>query len=267
VALALCIPLLARAHHPSGGFADSAPFLAAFLFGLLGSVHCAGMCGPLVTLYASALPGRRTEELGVFRVWQHILFHLGRATGYGGLGAMAGMTGSLLAARFDIEGGIGLAAGLFVVAMGLHFLGRVPGVGAVNQLLSAVSRLLMPLWRGYRRLVTSLGILGLGFVQALLPCPLLYVLVVSAASMPDAYDGFQLALSFAVGTTPALWGLAAIAQRVNARRRAATLRATGGVVMAWGLILLAHSLEALRVLPRRLVPDVPLDWLRGVVGL
>ncbi len=256
---------LAWAHHGWGAAEASAPFLAAFLFGLLGSVHCVGMCGPLVTLYACALPRGTTEELRVFILWQHVLFHLGRATGFALLGALAGMLGAAVAFKFDIEGQVGLAAGLFVMAVGLHFLGRGPGVGRIGRLVSGLARLPAFLWRGYRRVATSAGILGLGFVQALLPCPLLYVLVVTAASMRDAYDGFQLAVSFAVGTTPALWGVAAVAHRVTARRRAVALRATGAVLMAWGLLLLAHGLEALALLPRRLVPAIPPDWGRSPV--
>src|SRR5574341_709603 len=69
--------------------------IAAFFFGLLGSTHCFGMCGPLVGLYASQLVPRTTAS----PLRQHLLFNLGRTLAYTNLGIVLGMAGFLLGIR------------------------------------------------------------------------------------------------------------------------------------------------------------------------
>ncbi len=107
------------AHHSTHIHASlvASGLAAAFLFGLLGSTHCFGMCGPLVSLYASQLiPGS-----GPSPVRQHLLFNLGRLLAYTNLGVLFGAAGFLLSVRPWTVGLVGLAAGLFVLAMGGHY--------------------------------------------------------------------------------------------------------------------------------------------------
>jgi sulfite exporter TauE/SafE len=59
--------------------------VAAFLFGLLGSTHCFGMCGPLVGLYA----GQLASGSGASPPRQHLLFNLGRVLAYTNLGVLS----------------------------------------------------------------------------------------------------------------------------------------------------------------------------------
>ena len=63
----------------------------AFLLGLAGSLHCAGMCGPLVLALAKARPRTMRESTG------RIFYHLGRVASYCLLGLVLGLLGHVAA--------------------------------------------------------------------------------------------------------------------------------------------------------------------------
>ena len=68
----------------------NAIFEIGFFMGLIGSVHCIGMCGPLVM----ALPIAQQTN---FQKWQSILlYHFGKITSYAILGILLGLFGSQL---------------------------------------------------------------------------------------------------------------------------------------------------------------------------
>jgi uncharacterized protein len=237
--------LAATGHDGHGGrVVPDLALGAAVLFGLLGSTHCLGMCGPLVSLYASQLgPGPAAAARR-----QHLLFNLGRALAYTHLGVLFGAVGFGLRVRPWIGALVGLAAGLFVIAMGSRLLG-VGGVVAAwpDRLLARPTRALAGVWRRYVALARSPGIVFLGALHGLLPCPLLYVMLTSAVALGDPIGGGILLLSFSLGTVPMLWGVAALGQRLGTPGRLAWHRAFGWTVTAWGLVLVVRGLQDLGV--------------------
>lgn len=245
ILLATAGPGVAATGHDAHGGSPLAGLgvAAAVLFGLLGSSHCLGMCGPLVSLYASRLgPGP-----AAFARRQHLLFNLGRALAYANLGVLFGAVGFALRLRPLSAALVGLAAGLFVVAMG----GRLLGAGGVatwpDRLLARPTRALAGVWRRYVALARSPGIVFLGALHGLLPCPLLYVMLTSAVALGDPIRGGVLLLAFGLGTMPMLWGMAALGQRLGAQRRLEWHRAYGWAVTAWGLVLVVRGLQGLGV--------------------
>jgi uncharacterized protein len=181
--------------------------------GLLGGVtHCAGMCGPFVLSQTMArlerVPAREMRELHRLAGAALVPYHLGRATTYAGLGALAA---ALAGGVVDLTGLRWLSAALlvlaaaFFLAYALRRLGvrvgsggwTAPGNGAVK---NAFRRIIRPLldrptgWRGY-----ALGV-ALGF----LPCGLLYGALAAAAASGDALTGAVGMAAFALGTVPAL---------------------------------------------------------------
>ena len=184
----------------------------AFIAGLLGGVHCVGMCGGFVLVAGAS--GRRG--------W---LWHVGRLAGYGALGALAGLLGHTL----DLGGAaIGLhrlrffAAGLLLLLFGLAFLGLVPrrwlepGSGVAMRLLAAVRR------RGGR-----FAWLLIGLPIGLLPCGLLYPMYALAAGTGSSTHGALVLLAFGVGTLPLLGGATLVLARLRVEARQQLVRATG----------------------------------------
>lgn len=216
---------------------------AAFLFGLLGSTHCLGMCGPLVSLYAGRLaPG---PPLSAHR--QHVLFNLGRTLAYANLGIVFGAAGSMLRLSSWVAGLVGVAAGLFVLAMGTRFLGSGGAAVRLERLLARPTEALAGVWRRYATLARSPGIVLLGAAHGLFPCPLLYAMLISAVALGDPIRGGILLGSFGLGTVPMMWGIGALGQRLGHELRSRWHRAFGWAVTAWGLVLVVRGLQGLGV--------------------
>lgn len=244
VAGAAAPALAAAGHQAHAGDAFSGFGLAAaFLFGLLGSTHCLGMCGPLVALYA----GQLEREPAVPARRQHFLFNLGRTLAYTNLGILFGAAGFGLRARAWTTALAGLAAGLFVLAMGARFLGAGGVAARLDGLLARPSQAMAGIWRRYVTVARSPGIVLLGALHSLLPCPLLYVMFTSAVALGDPIRGGILLFSFSLGTVPMMWGAGALGQHFSPERRLRWHRVFGWVVTAWGLVLVAHGLQGLGV--------------------
>jgi uncharacterized protein len=132
----------------------------AFLLGLVGSAHCAGMCGPL----ALALP--RTGNTRALFLAGRLAYNAGRLLTYAAIGAVFGLIGQSLALaglQRWVSLGIGIALLIGLLASS-RFATGLPVVNAVGWLKSALGRLLQ------RR---SLGsVFALGLLNGLLPCGL-----------------------------------------------------------------------------------------------
>jgi sulfite exporter TauE/SafE len=166
----------------------------AFLAGLVTSLHCAGMCGPL----ACALMPAARDDADPQTV--STVYHLARLAGYGALGALAGAVGRLPLALLGESAlrWLPWLLVLFFVAVAVRFdqrLPRLPGLGRAYGWIS--SRL-----RGGSR-VRSAAVLGLA--TPLLPCGPLYFLVSLAMISGSAVRGVETLLAFGLGTVPLLW--------------------------------------------------------------
>ncbi len=188
----------------------------AFAAGLVGGVHCVGMCGGFVLLAGTAARGG----------W---LFHVGRLAGYAALGALAGLAGHTLdlgGAALGLHRLRFLAAGALLLLFGLGFLGVLPrrwlepGAGALTRLFAAIRR------RG-----GPFAWLLLGLPIGLLPCGLLYPMYALAAGSGSPAEGALILLAFGLGTTPVLGGATAVLARLQVRTRVQLLRAAGVVML------------------------------------
>lgn len=186
----------------------TALLLAVLAASLLGSLHCVGMCGGMVSLVATARgPGCGPARWGVGLLDQG-LYHLARGAGYVAIGLTFGALGAgadRLGAFADVQRAAATLAGCFMVAWGLHALlewrGLVRGLpsvggGAVARVFAFVTR------RGPRARVVLLGAL-----TPLLPCGWLWLFAASAAGTGSALGGGLVLATFWAGTVPALLGL------------------------------------------------------------
>ncbi len=217
-----------------------------FVASLLGSLHCAGMCGPFVCLYASAQGPRHP--------WAHVAYNGGRLISYLSLGLVAGLAGAGLD-RAGTMAGVPrvatLAAGVLMVLWGSVTLAAALGLrspapavpGPLRRALSsAVARLQShpPLPRA----------LGLGLVTTLLPCGWLYAFVALAAGTGSALGGALVMVTFWIGTLPMLTALG-----LAAGRTLGPLRRRLPIVSATVLVLL--GLWTLTGRARLHSPDLP----------
>jgi sulfite exporter TauE/SafE len=156
--------------------------LAAFVAGLITSIHCAGMCGPL----PCALFGRCSQgALGGYQ--------LARVVSYAGLGGLLGLAGSGTAGLFRAEPARALpwllAAVFLCIALGLEK--RVPQPRFIAAFFSMFRR------RG--------GPVALSLATPFLPCGPLYLMFGVALVSGSFIHGAALLGAFAFGTLPLLW--------------------------------------------------------------
>ena len=214
---------------------DGLVLLAAFASGLLGTVHCAAMCGGI----ASSLGGGQRGGL-----WDAALPNLGRVLGYALAGAIVGGLGSGLLGIVRIPGlGIAMRAlvGVVLVIAGLRLLdrkARLPGFGG-----GAGSRLwqwLAPLRARAWPADTAGKRLAVGMLWGWMPCGLSSTLLAAAWLQASALHGAATMAAFGLGTLPMMVPLTWAGLRVGQRLQRGGLRvAAGTLVIGAGLLTLA----------------------------
>ena len=212
--------------------------LSAFLVGLLGGVHCVGMCGGIVTALSLGLsPDDRAIR------WRYQLFYnAGRIFSYSVAGALFGGIGWLAShwsGIHQIQLGLQLIAALFMLALGLYLGGWWNGLTQIERLGGVVWKRIEPLGRRFLPVRNSRQALLLGSLWGWLPCGLVYSVLVWAISAGSPARGAALLLSFGLGTLPNLLLMGAAADRLAARVRDVRIRRLAGLlVCGFGLFAL-----------------------------
>ena len=212
-------------------------FGALLLTGLAGSLHCIGMCGPLLIGLSRQLPKGRSLTRDTFA------YHAGRIWVYALLGLIAGSFGQQLEQRW---GGRHLFAGVFAVVVILN---------AILLLKKTPSRLELWIANGYATLFRSVqratqtqspnGALGrflIGAVMGLTPCGMVWMALIPASALGHPLLSALGMVSFGLGTVPALTAVV-IANRLVAdrfRKHSRTLAAVAMLIA--GMMLLSRAL-------------------------
>ncbi len=207
-------------------------FLAAFLIGLTGGVHCFGMCGGIVGVLTFGAPASAR--------WLRLLaYNGGRILSYMSAGALAGSVGAWAAHLGSVryaQLGLQLVAGLLMILLGLHLAGRSPMLSRLERAGGVVWRRIEPLGRRWLPVRTPAQALGIGLVWGWLPCGLVYSVLVWALSAGGAWNGALLLLCFGLGTLPMLLAMGALATTLAPFVRGPTLRLwAGALVIAFGI--------------------------------
>ena len=178
-----------------------------FLASLLGSLHCAGMCGPFVAFAV----GQPTGENNASRTHLQLAYHGGRLVTYTLLGAAAGATGALLDLTWALAGmqpvAMALAGGLMV---GLGCIELLRSRGYRIALFHPPKLLVKTVQRGQRlamALQPTRRALVIGLLTTLLPCGWLYAFAITAAGTGSPLTGAVVMAVFWVGTLPVLISL------------------------------------------------------------
>jgi len=209
-----------------------------FLASLLGSLHCVGMCGPLVAL-CTAMPGgepRRGRGTAL-----HAAHALGRLTGYAAIGALAGAAGSaidLAGTQAGIARAAAIGAGFVVVLAGVHGLLAAAGVRTLplGGAAGRVTRWIAPAIAALRAQPPVPRAALVGLLSAGLPCGWLWAFVVVAAGTANAAAGAWTMIAFWAGTVPALWGAGVAARWLSAPLRRRVPAACAVLLVVLGLV-------------------------------
>jgi len=215
--------------------------LTAFVVGLLGGVHCLGMCGGIVGALTFGLPGR--QQRGLKLLPYQLAYNLGRIISYALAGAVAGGLGVLLAGVLPIQQAqnvLIVCAAVFMILMGLYIAGWWNGLTLLEKAGGSLWRRLEPLGRRMMPVTSPLQAFALGLVWGWLPCGLVYSVLVWAISAGSALEGAMLMAAFGLGTLPNLLLMGAAAGWLGMRVKKPAVRYfAGGLIIAYGLYMLA----------------------------
>ncbi len=217
---------------------SSLGFLAAFLIGLTGGVHCVGMCGGIVGALTLWLPLVRERPL-LARLPFLLAYNTGRIASYVAAGALAGGVGAWAANLVSVHRaqlGLQVVAGLFMILLGLYLAGWWPILEHLERAGGVLWRRIEPLGRRLLPVRTLPQALGIGLVWGWLPCGLVYSALVWAIGAGGAGKGALLLLGFGLGTLPALLAMGtAAAALAGWVRRPIVRQAAGTLVVLFGV--------------------------------
>ena len=208
--------------------------VSAFLVGLLGGGHCAGMCGGIVGAVSLSLPGSRP------RIGFLLVYNLGRIASYGAAGLLAGAIGAssfFLDHVLPVERVLYALASVMLILLGLYLAGIWRGVVVLETVGGKLWRQVQPWSKRFLPVRTLPQALALGSIWGWLPCGLVYSVVVAALATGSPWRGATLMLAFGLGTLPALLAMGMAAVRMRAVLQHVWVRRLSGlVVIGFGLL-------------------------------
>lgn len=209
--------------------------LTALLAGLLGGVHCVGMCGGIVAAFSFRADGTPPP----FRL--HLAYNLGRVSSYAIFGAAAGALGASLklAAFLPVQTLLYVLAQGVMILLGLYLAGFNRWVLVFERAGGALWNRVRPLFQRLLPVRSLPQALLAGMAWGWLPCGLVYSVLVSALAAGSAPSGAALMLAFGLGTLPNLLGMGLFARQLQPFMQQLWVRRAAGLAVAsfgaWGL--------------------------------
>ena len=205
-----------------------------FFMGLLGSVHCIGMCGPLVM----ALPiSQKTMFQKGFAIF---LYHFGKLSSYGCLGIIVGIFGKHFFI-FNAQQHISLFIGVIMLLyVGWVFILKPNfSFSSFHQFQKPILNWLTSLFKS--KYITSFYLIG--FLNGLLPCGMVYLALTSAFATGNVMHSGLFMILFGVGTAPALLIVAISGQFVGVIFRRKLQSSLPIVIVTMGVLLILRGMN------------------------
>ncbi|MFZ0685777.1 MAG: sulfite exporter TauE/SafE family protein [Terriglobales bacterium] len=217
-----------------------------FMLGLVSSLHCVQMCGPIVLSYSVALaptPASATKTSPSL-VLGHVAYNAGRIFTYAVLGAVAGLAGQtvgLVGRLAGVSSALAIVGGVLMLMAGLVMFGMFPAVKTAG---GSFFRITAGFLRPLSSLISSPSVgrrLLLGLMMGFLPCGLIYAALLRALATGSAWWGAATMAAFGAGTAGALLavGIFSSVLRRGFSRWGTQLAAVSVTVM--GAVLIARG--------------------------
>ena len=171
----------------------------AFILGLLGSLHCLGMCGPI----AFMLPLDRHSNAK--KLFQLSLYHLGRLFSYALMGLAFGFVGRGLQ-LFGVQQNLSIIIGVLMITLVLVPSKYVSKFSLTKPVYGLIGKVKTKLGAAFKKRTPD-TFLTIGLLNGFLPCGLVYMALLGAIAMANPLQGsFYMAL-FGLGTVPMMTGV------------------------------------------------------------
>ncbi len=214
-------------------------YLAAFLMGLFGALHCVGMCGSIIGILTFSLPQQIRAQPGALLGYLGY-YNFGRMLSYALAGALAGAFGAGLLFRLSPQQGhtiLLLFATLLMAATGFYLAGWFPALARIEKLGAPIWKKLEPMGRRLLPVTSPWQALLYGLIWGWLPCGLVYSALFIALGQGSGRQGGLFMLLFGLGTLPATLATGIFAEQIMRVARNPQMRMYAGIL----LILFAIS--------------------------
>ena len=229
-------------------------YITAFFAGLLGGVHCLGMCGGIVGALTFGIkqdngaipvngPASSQNSVSTKNLFPYILaYNGGRLFSYTIAGLLVGgisMLASNLPVLNNIQFILQIFAALFMIALGLYIGGWWFGLRKIEKAGGVIWKQIEPVSRQFIPVKSPFQAFILGSLWGWLPCGLVYTILIWSISTGNAVEGGLLMLSFGLGTLPLLLAMGVFATSLSSFIRKNWVRAlAGGIIIAFGVFSL-----------------------------
>lgn len=203
--------------------------VSVFGAGLLGGVHCAGMCGGIVGAVSIQFPRNRMPLL------YHLAYNGGRLLSYTTAGLIVGalgQSGLMLKGVLPVQQALFALASTMLIAMGFYLAGIWQGVRHIENIGGMLWKKIQPYSRSLLPADSLPKVFGLGVLWGWLPCGLVYTALLSALAMGGATRGGLVMLAFGLGTLPNLLAVGLFYSSVIKFAQSRPVRLVAGVLVA-----------------------------------
>lgn len=187
---------------------ENIELFAIISFALFGSIgHCIGMCGGFILTYTTAKIKPNQTKLS--QSTYHFLYNIGRVCSYTLLGALFGYFGSLWDVTPLSRAVLFAIAGFLMLLMGLSFAGKLKFLSRIEYPISKHAWF-KKVFTSQLNSVSSKSFFMLGMLNGLVPCGLVYIMLLTATTTESLLLGAMVMFIFGIFTIPALFSFAFI---------------------------------------------------------
>lgn len=207
----------------------------AFTIGLIGSLHCVGMCGPIALAMPYQAGNKWTTGLNILQ------YHLGRTLTYALLGGLIGLLGKGLFLA-GLQKAFSIGAGVLLLVAAIYSIRAANNLIAIPLVNNLFFKLKLTLGRLLReRKASSLVLIGM--LNGLLPCGLVYLAIVGAVSTGAVLSGMGYMALFGLGTVPLLLAASFAGTFASIRLRNTLRKLVPVFLVAFALLLILRGLN------------------------
>jgi uncharacterized protein len=206
-------------------------YWVAFLTGIVGSLHCLGMCGPI----ALALPFNKQSSLPGLLPGR-LSYNAGRLISYMLIGLILGTIGNMLAIA-GLQQYLSIISGVILLFIALFGLaGWAGGKSLVNKWISKM-------FRGRFKSDRIGSMLTIGILNGFLPCGLVYMAATMALAEANTLNAAWFMLFFGLGTFPLMLVVSLSPALLSAKKRLRVKNLSPYIALVMGLLFVLRGLN------------------------
>jgi sulfite exporter TauE/SafE/copper chaperone CopZ len=209
-----------------------------FVVGLLTSIHCVAMCGGINI--SQCVPQNTAGSTGSSKfsaLRPGLLYNLGRVISYTVIGGIVGAIGSVVSFSGTAKGIVQLAAGVFMVIMGLNMLNIFPWLRKLSPRMPKIFA------RKINEQKKSKSSFYVGLLNGLMPCGPLQAMQLYALSTGNPLKGALSMFLFSLGTVPLMFGLGALSSLLTKKFTSRMMTGSAVLVVVLGMFMFSSGMS------------------------